>query len=95
MTSAVSRGGLSDEVGYFSACAAALHARRVRAAAGATDDVSFYVAPDGNDDGNDCLAADRPCRTAQYAYYRAMRDWNLAGFFPYIRLSSGIHHGGV
>jgi hypothetical protein len=24
-----------------------------------------------------------------------MRDWNLAGFFPYIRLSSGIHHGGV
>jgi hypothetical protein len=69
----------------------AAYAQRLRA----TDDVSFYVAPDGNDDGNDCLAADRPCRTAQYAYERVMRDWDFAGFFPYIRLSPGVHHGGV
>jgi hypothetical protein len=69
----------------------AAYAQRFRA----TDDVSFYVAPDGNDDSNDCLAADRPCRTAQYAYERVMRDWDFAGFFAYIRLSPGIHHGGV
>jgi len=66
-------------------------AQRLRA----TENVSFYVAPDGNDFGNTCLAVDQPCRTAQYAYQRAMRDWDFAGFKPYIRLSAGVHHGGV
>jgi hypothetical protein len=36
-------------------------AQRLRA----SDHVSFYVAPDGTDFGNTCLAADQPCRTAQ------------------------------
>jgi len=72
-----------------------MHAASAQQRLRATDDVSFYVAPDGNDDGNDCLAAVRPCRTAQYAYERAMRDWDFAGFSAYIRLSPGIHHGGV
>jgi hypothetical protein len=66
-------------------------AQRLRA----TEHVSFYVAPDGNDVGNTCLAAEQPCRTAQYAYERVMRDWDFAGFLPYIRLSVGVHHGGV
>jgi Resolvase, N terminal domain len=57
--------------------------------------ISFYVSPDGTDDGNDCLTQTTPCRTIQNALSRAMNDWDYAGGEPFIRLAPGTYEGGV
>jgi hypothetical protein len=58
--------------------------------------ISFYVSPNGSDDGNDCLAQATPCRTIQNALSRAMNDWDFAGHGgPFIRLAPGMYEEGV
>jgi len=66
-------------------------AQRLRA----TGQVTFHVAPAGEDAGNDCLVEARPCRTVQAAVSRAMLDWDFAGYEPFIRLAPGVYPQGA
>jgi hypothetical protein len=54
--------------------------------------VTFYAAPDGKDEGNDCRSQQNPC-TPQGAHGVAFRDWDFAGSRCLIRLRDGIYKG--
>ena len=61
----------------------------------ATADVNLYVAPDGSDVDNDCLARSAPCRTPWHACVNAMRGWDYGGAFePFVHLAAGLYRGG-
>src|SRR5262245_46245321 len=61
----------------------------------ATETLSFYVSPSGDDRNNGCLLETSPCQTPQHAYSQLMNDWDHAGYDPFIRLAPGTYPTGV
>lgn len=56
---------------------------------------TFYVAPNGDDAGNNCLDASDPCRNLQYAYDFVQQNFDLRGNTIIFQLAPGVHTTGL